>query len=84
MFYSANGKFTKKSIKEGFLDIFKGYVHKHDDSELDKIKSDVDNIKDKADDLSKEVKSSKINFYALYDKVSKLAEVQDEINQKFS
>ena len=84
MFYSANGKFTKKSIKEGFLDVFHGYVHKHDETELDKIKSDINDIKDKANDLSDEFKSSKRNFYALYDKVSKSDEVQDKVDQKFS
>ncbi len=91
MFYSANGKFTKKSIKEGFLDVFHGYVHKHDETELNEIKSDINDIKDKADDLSKEVKSSKRNFYGLYSKVSDfdqkfddLDKIQDEIDQKFS
>ena len=91
MFYSANGKFTKKSIKEGFLDVFQGYVHKHDKTELNEIKSDINEIKDKADDLSKEVKSSKRNFYGLYSKVSDfdqkfddLDEIQDEIDQKFN
>jgi hypothetical protein len=91
MFYSANGKFTKKSIKEGFLDVFQGYVHKHEETELDEIKSDINNLKDKADDLGDEFKSSKRNFYALYDKVSDfdqkfndLDQVQDEIDQKFS
>ena len=91
MFYSASGNFTKKSIKEGFLDVFQGYVHKHDKTELNEIKSDINEIKDKADDLSKEVKSSKRNFYGLYSKVSDfdqkfddLDEIQDEIDQKFS
>ena len=91
MFYSANGKFTKKSIKEGFLDVFQGYVHKHEETELDEIKSDVDNLKDKANDLSDEFKSSKRNFYALYDKVSDfdqkfndLDQVQDEMEQQIN